>query len=311
MTLGKVMRHSTIDFEGLRYLLAAAEAGALSRAAKTLGIETGSLSKRIQRIEDELGLTVFERGHEGVRPTVGGGVILTHARRVIAEFASLIAASEQNAKGAVGRIRMGTRLPSVGCPIQTMLAAWHRQAPEVELSIFELNERDILAGIEERRLDVALMTEHTLWPRAVCEPMYYERILVALPRNHALSRRRTVTWDLLREETLLVQGWDESQSARELYVSFFGSGAHYVSHAASKQSVLGLFAAGFGITLVTEAQAHVKVPGVLYRSISEKNAMIRVVLVWVPENENAVVGRFVSFMRQNAETEGLVVQLRT
>jgi DNA-binding transcriptional LysR family regulator len=294
------MRHSTIDFEALRYLLAAAEAGAISRAAKMLDIDTGSLSKRIQRIEDELGLTVFERGHEGVRPTVGGEAILIHARRVMAELSFLFAAGEQNAKGMVGRIRIGTRLPTAGQPIQSMLATWHKQFPEVELSVFELNDRDILTGIEERRLDVALMTQHTVWPRAVWEPMYHERLLVALPRDHPLGQRRTLTWDLLREETLLVQGWDESQAARELYASFLGSGAHYTAHAASKQSILGLVAAGFGITLVTEAQAHVKVPGVLYRPIFEKNAVIQVVLVWVRENENAVVGRFVSFMRQFA-----------
>jgi DNA-binding transcriptional LysR family regulator len=300
------MRHSTIDFEALRYLLAAAETGALSRAAKLLAIDTGSLSKRIQRIEDELGLAIFERGHDGVRPTVGGEVILIHARRVIAEFGALMAASEQNAKGLVGRIRVGTRLPSVGQPVQSMLASWREQFPEVRLSMSELNERDILAGLEERRLDLALMTQHTLWPRAAWEPMYHERLLVAVPRDHALARRRTVNWDLLREETLLVQGWDDSQSAREFIASFLGSGAHYITHAASKQSVLGLVAAGFGITLVTEAQAHVKVPGVIYRSIYEKNAIIHVVLAWLPENESAVVGRFVSFMRQFARTKGLV-----
>ena len=59
-----------------------------------------------------------------------------------------------------GSVRVGTRLPSVGQPIQSMLATWHQQFPEVELSVFELNEREILTGIEERRLNVALMTQH-------------------------------------------------------------------------------------------------------------------------------------------------------
>jgi DNA-binding transcriptional LysR family regulator len=59
--------------------LATAKAGALNRALKSLGIESGSLSKRIQPIEDELKLTVFERGHDGVRPTVGGEAIVDYA----------------------------------------------------------------------------------------------------------------------------------------------------------------------------------------------------------------------------------------
>ena len=51
----------------------------MNRALKSLGIESGSLSKRIQPIEDELKLTVFERGHDGVRPTVGGEAIVDYA----------------------------------------------------------------------------------------------------------------------------------------------------------------------------------------------------------------------------------------
>lgn len=62
---------STIDFEALRYLIVSAEAGKLSRAACTLGIGTASLSRRLHRIEDELGLTLFERGHDGIRLTAG------------------------------------------------------------------------------------------------------------------------------------------------------------------------------------------------------------------------------------------------
>jgi DNA-binding transcriptional LysR family regulator len=233
------MRHSTIDFEALRYLLATAETGALRRAARLLGIDTGSLSKRIQRVEDELGLAVFERGHEGVRPTLGGEVILVHARRVIAEFATLMTSAKQNAQGSVGRIRIGTRLPSVGQPLQSMLASWRKQFPEVQLFVSELNERDIPTGLEQRRLDVALMTQHTLWPRAAWQPMYHERLLVALPRDHVLERQRTVGWDQLREETLLVQGWDESQSARELYASFLGSGARTYGQSIKDQRMLG------------------------------------------------------------------------
>ena len=80
---------------------------------------------------------------------------------------------------------------------------------------------------------------------------------------------------MLREENAVGAGLGRQSICPELFASFLGSGAHYVAHAASKQSVLGPVAAGLGITLVTEAQAQVKVPGVIYRSIFEKNAMIK------------------------------------
>jgi DNA-binding transcriptional LysR family regulator len=292
------MPTSTIDFEALRYLLVSAEVGTLSRAARILGIETASLSRRLHRIEDELGLTLFERGHNGIRLTAGGSAVMVHVRRMLADLSALIATGQSAGLGNIGKVRLGIRLPSVGEPIQGLLKAWRRQSPDVEVSIYEMNERDILTAIEERRLDLALMTKHTLWPRAVAIPVYRERLLAALPKGHKLARRKALTWEMMREDTFLVQGREESQTAREYYASFMGSGIRFAAHSASKQSVLGLVGAGYGITLVTQSQAHVRIPGVVFRHILEDNAEVEIQLAWVPENEEATVGRFISFVRE-------------
>jgi DNA-binding transcriptional LysR family regulator len=300
------MSTSTIDFEALRYLLISAEAGKLGRAARTLGIETASLSRRLHRIEDELGLTLFERGHDGIRLTAGGCAVMVHVRRMLTDFSALMETGQSAGRGSVGKVRLGVRLPSVGEPVQGLLKAWRSQNLDVDLKIFEMNEREISTAIEERRLDLAFMTKQTLWPRAVAIPVYRERLLAAFPKGHKLARRKSLTWEMIREDTFLVQGWEESQTAREYYVSFMGSGIRFDTHAASKQSVLGLVGAGFGITLVTQSQAHVRIPGVVYRHILEENAEVDVHLVWIPENEEAAVGRFVSFMRELSASRHLL-----
>jgi DNA-binding transcriptional LysR family regulator len=71
-------------------------------------------------------------------------------------------------------------------------------------------------------------------------------------------------------------------------------------HPASKQSVFALVAAGFGITLATASQAEVFFPGVVFKSIEGAHASIEIVLAWVPELEDAAVGRFVAFLRDEA-----------
>jgi DNA-binding transcriptional LysR family regulator len=149
------------------------------------------------------------------------------------------------------------------------------------------------------------MTRHTLWPDAVTAPLYRERLLVALPRGHPVATRRTISWSTLHRETFLVQGWDNSQSAREFYASFMGCGIRFLGHPASKQTVLALVAAGFGVTLVTKSQAGVTVPGVVYRPIVEDNAWVDIELLWFPDAEDAAVGRFVAFMRDEARSRGL------
>ncbi len=231
---------------------------------------------------------------------------MIHVRRMLADLNALMVTGQSAGLGNVGRLRLGVRLPSVGEPIQGLLKTWRGQNPRVDIRIFEMNERDILTAIKERRLDLAFMTKHTLWPHSVAIPVYKERLLAALPKGHKLARRKALTWEMMREDTFLVQGWEESQTAREYYASFMGSGIRFATHSASKQSILGLVGAGYGITIVTQSQAQVRIPGVMFRHIREENAEVEVQLTWVPENEEATVGRFVSFMREMSASRRLL-----
>lgn len=294
-----------MEVRDLMYIEASAAAANFTRAAKSLGINTSTISRRVSRLEDELGLALFERGSAGVRLTSGGKALLPHVRRALAELDAIKLAGIQNGHGLAGEVRLAVRMPPVGEPLHSLLADWRQRHRDVCLTIFEMNELETQAAIRERRVDVALMTRHTLWPDAVTAPLYRERLRVALPRGHPLAARRTVNWTALRRETFLVQGWDNSQSAREFYASFMGCGVRFVSHPASKQTVLALVAAGFGVTLVTKSQAGVAVPGVVYRTIDEDNAWVDVELLWFPNAEDPAVGRFVAFMRDEARSRSL------
>ena len=294
-----------MEVRDLMYIEASAAAANFTRAAKSLGINTSTISRRVSRLEDELGLALFERGSAGVRLTSGGRALLPHVRRALAEFDAIKLAGLKNGKGLAGEVRLGVRMPPVGEPLHSLLANWREGHRDVCLTVFEMNELETQAAIRERRIDVALMTRHTLWPDAVTAPLYRERLLVALPRGHPLASRRTINWATLRRETFLVQGWDNSQSAREFYASFIGGGVRFLGHPASKQTVLALVAAGFGVTLVTQSQAEVAVPGVVYQPIAEDNAWVDIELSWFPDAEDPAVGRFVAFMRDEARSRGL------
>lgn len=289
-----------MEIRDLMYLEASAAAGNFTRAAKSLGINTSTISRRVGRLEDELGLALFERGHGGVRLTSGGKAVLPHIQRALAELDAIRHAGDQNGNGIVGKVRLGVRMPPIGEPLCDLLSGWRAKHPEVGLMIAEMNEWEIQAAIQERRVDVALMTSHTLWPDAVTAPLYRERIVAAIPCEHPLAEQKVLDWERLRKETFLVQGWDNSQSAQAFYASFMGYGVTFHCHAASKQSVFALIAAGFGITLATTSQAEVVFPGVVYRPIREENAWVQVELVWCPEAEDAAVGRFIAFMRDEA-----------
>jgi DNA-binding transcriptional LysR family regulator len=117
----------------------------------------------------------------------------------------------------------------------------------------------------------------------IAEPLYRERIIAALPVDHPFAKEESVDWSALRGEIILVQDWADSHATREFYASLLGVGARFSAHGASKQSIIGLVGAGFGITLATESQAQVAFPGVVFKPIKEPNAFVEVLMTWAAD----------------------------
>ena len=78
-----------MEIRDLEYLAASVTAGNFARAAEAVGISTSTISRRVARLEDELGLALFERGHSGVRLTPAGRNVMLHARRVLGDLEAL------------------------------------------------------------------------------------------------------------------------------------------------------------------------------------------------------------------------------
>jgi DNA-binding transcriptional LysR family regulator len=295
-----------MDLVDLRYLSIVVETGSFSHAAQSLGINVATISRRIARLEDELGVTIFERGSFGIRLTAAGRDVMVQVRRSLDAIDNVIRSGKSTGAAKRGRLRLGVRMPPIGQPLQSLLASWRMRHPGVALTLHELNDNEISTALVERALDAAFVTTHTLRPGAATVPLYRERVLAALPAMHRLASRDSLTWDQLRAEVFLTQEWDASHAARDFYASFLGKSIGFFPHPASKQSIMALVGAGFGITLATEGQAEVTFPGVVYKPIAEDDAWLQVELAWLPTSEDAAVGRFVAFMRDEARSRRLL-----
>jgi DNA-binding transcriptional LysR family regulator len=295
-----------MDLVDLRYLLIAVETGSFSNAAQSLGVKPSTISRRIVRLEDELGVTILERGSFGIRLTAAGRQVMARVTRALDSLDSVRQVGKSSGAGMTGHVRLGVRMPPVGDPLRSLLATWRSQNPDVVLTLHELNDHQISAALTERSLDIALVTTYALRRGATSIPVYREPLLAALPVGHFLASHESLTWALLRDQILLAQEWDDSHSGREFYASLLGDGVKFSSHPASKQSVMALVGAGFGITLAAQSQAEVMFPGVVYKPILEEDAWVQIELAWRPTTEDAAVGRFVAFMRDEARSRNLL-----
>jgi DNA-binding transcriptional LysR family regulator len=224
---------------------------------------------------------------------------MIEVRRMLNDLDAVAKAARANGIGKRGEVRLGLRIPPVGDRLTTLLRQWRIEHPDVSITVHELPDYELSNAILRRTIDVAFFTAYGVYPHLVTAPLVREQIFVALPHDHRLATQDTISWQDLRDETILVQDWEDS-STREFYAFLIGIGLPLRSHPASKQSGLALVAAGFGLTLVLESQAQVTVPGVAYRQILEESANIELVLAWAPEAEDAAIGCFVSFMRDHA-----------
>ena len=183
-----------------RILGGGGETGKFGLAARSLGMNTSAISRRIGRLEDKLGLALFERGPSGVRLTAGGKAVMVHVRRALAELDLVKRAGIENGSGDVGQIRLGVRLPPIGEPLVPLLKSWREAHPNVALTVAEMNDRDLGIALEERRLDVAMTSSNAVWPHATTLPIHRDQLVAALPLGHSLANRTTVTWDELGNE---------------------------------------------------------------------------------------------------------------
>ena len=300
--LSNATQQQPMEIISLKYLLAVAEAGSFAAAARHLNLHTSTLSRRVFAIEEELGTTIFEREHAGVRLTSNGHTVLAYAKQALNDLDALANAGRSGGIGKHGRVRLGVHMPPIGNALTELLSRWHHLHPNVELSLQELPDGELCKAVIDRRLDAIFIAEHALRPDLVYEPLYTERLLAGVSIHSPLAQETTTSWAKLGKEIVLVQEWPESHVTRSHHGDLLGHGTEFQPHAVSTQSLLALVAAGFGVTLTMESKARLGFPGVTFIPVAEENASINIVLAWLPRSEDPAVGRFIAFMRDEARS---------
>ena len=153
-----------VDFISISQALVVADQSSFSRAARILGVKQSAVSRRIQALEDELGVSLFERQSNGVRLTIAGQRFLERTRAAFAEIDYAIKNAAAAGRGDEGVIRIGV-LPSLLSDFLCDVLAKFREAqPGVILDFLDGPPKKLIARIIERRLDVAFVVNGTPTP---------------------------------------------------------------------------------------------------------------------------------------------------
>lgn len=238
-----------MNLRDLRYVLALAEHGHFGRAAEACGVSQPTLSVQLRKLEELLGVALFERTSKMVAPTAACERLIDHIRAAVMEGKSILAVARTLQDPLAGRFRLGI-IPTLAPYLLPLVFAPLREAlPALEVEPWEDQTAALVERLRAHELDAVLLATEVDGPDLASRPLFAEPFLAALPPEHPLAAGETVAEaELARDILVLADG----HCLRDQALAACGhSGAlGGTLRAASLSTLLNMVAAGYGTTLI-------------------------------------------------------------
>lgn len=245
----------------LRYIVTLAREKHFGRAAERCHVSQPTLSVAVKKLEDELGIALFERSKSRIRVTETGARIIDQAQRVLDQV-GLIRDMAQDGKNQLNSpLKVGAIYTIGPYLFPHFLPELRRSAPEMPLFIEENYTANLRQKLRQSELDAIIVALPFEEPEVVTLPLYDEPFVVLLPAGHRLARKKALTADELAQEQLLLLGPGhcfrdqvlescpplvEAVTAR----SATPSGPALVTEGSSLETIRHMVASGLGITVL-------------------------------------------------------------
>ena len=190
----------------LRYIVAVARERHFGRAAETCFVSQPTLSVAVKKLEDELGLTLFERGPGEVSVTPAGRRIIEQAQRVLEEASRIRELAAAGKDPLAGPLRLGAIYTIGPYLLPKLIPILRRTAPAMQLLIQENFTHRLSEELRSGEVDVILVARPFEAPGVMTRPVYDEPFMVAVPKGHPWENRKRITSEELTNESLLLLG---------------------------------------------------------------------------------------------------------
>ena len=292
-----------LDLKHLAYFVAAAEHRSFRQAADALDVGQSVVSRRIRALEDELGVSLFERGTLGARLTIAGERLQARTRAVLEELDELVRSAREAGRGMTGHLRIGI-ICSLGPGfLRDLIRAYAERYPDVEIEVAEDGPRAHVASIRDRQQDVAMLTGERAGSKLDAAVLWREKVFVGLPDAHRLANSGMLAWTSIADERFIVRREQPGPEIHDQIVrQLSGQGRlpTVVRYAVGHDALMNLIGLGFGVSLTCESAIGVAYPGVVFRPLAGPEDMVTFSAVWSPENDNPALRRFLSLARTMA-----------
>ncbi|KRD46461.1 LysR family transcriptional regulator [Acidovorax sp. Root275] len=298
-----------MDIRQLRYFLAVADAGHMTRAAEQLGMAQPPLSQQIKLLENTVGMALFKRHAKGVTLTEAGRALQADATRLVHDFDALQSRMQLLAEGKTGRLAIAFTSSAAAHEFTPFaLRECRARHPGLVLEIGENNAAEITEAVADGRLHCGLLRVPVARPAGLAfDTLQHEPAMVALPIDHPLAQRQRrgkplpiQIADLEAEPMILVR----RPGAPGLYANLLtlcseqGVRPRVVAEVARMLTNLNLVAAGTGISVVPSSMLGVHRHAIAYRSLVDGGRLdVPLTLVYRADDNMGPTATFTALLR--------------
>lgn len=264
-----------MELRQLKYFLAVAEELNFARAAERLHMTQPPLTVAIRKLEEELGVRLFERTTRRVQLTDAGERFRERSEGIMADVQAAKQDAADASDGRVGRLRVGFVSSASYALLPHCMRQFRADNPRVELELVPAASGEQVEALLEGRIDVGILRDPERVPGLELTPLVQERMVAVLPADHPLAGAAEVRAAEVRAAELalhplilfsypLMPGY----VARVLEAFEGGPRLNVVQQAVHQETVLGLVAAGVGASVLPASVADALLPGVVARPLA-------------------------------------------
>jgi LysR family transcriptional regulator, hydrogen peroxide-inducible genes activator len=243
----------------LKYIVAVARERHFGRAAEACFVSQPTLSVAVKKLEEELDVKLFERGAAEVSVTPLGEQIVRQAQQVIEQAAAIKEIARRGKDPLAGPLRLGIIYTIGPYLLPELVKNVIRKSPQMPLMLQENFTVRLLEMLRTGEIDCAIMAEPFPDTGLALAPLYDEPFMVAVPKGHALAKRKSVSSEELKRETMLLLGTGHCFRDHVLEVcpefARFASDAEGIRKSfegSSLETIRHMVASGMGITVVPQ-----------------------------------------------------------
>lgn len=268
-----------------RYFVAVAAELHVGRAAENLGIAQPALSQQLRILEGTLGVRLLRRVGRGIALTEAGAAFLIEAQAVIEQSERAIAVARRTARGELGAIDIGYVNTAMLEPdLPDLLFAFRASVPDARIRLEETSVQEQIAALEQHRLDVGIIRAPAgpLPGDLHIRPFTRSRLLAVVPSPLAVRLPRPVRLTDLADEPFIALRDPEGVGLAH-HVSTLCVRAGFTPRldlrVDNATSIVGLVAAGFGVSVVPAALAQIGLASVSFLELDDQDAYTELLIV--------------------------------